>query len=777
MRRFSQWLFSNNHSDKKRSKQKRSKRRQRRMSGPLQFDCLESRRLLAFSFGFDGATLFLNQTMDDGIVMVDNDGPGNAFRVTDGSGTNTFLAAPSVVINLLDGTGQSLELKLNQAHTGNVALNLGDGDRNVEFSGTMNAIGNSLFVTGGNGNQTIGLAKYQTLTVDGNLRIDLGNGDDRISDTSAGIDVGGNWNFFGVNDFENEGIMNVLGDVTIDSRGEVETTIFDDDWTMSIGGNFTFLGGDGRDEITLNGTNATGSSIGGNAFIQLGGSTGSGAQYVYFNYESSSIGGALNVNSTNQLSSDIFQMVAGSSVGQNLNLNLGGGGNSAYLAGEVGGNYVGYVGGSGRDRVDYNLTGNDAFVNATLGAGDDAFMLRDQAKINLGLRVQFGGDASDQFINELGAFDFNASLLNLDGFTRYYSNALDQWNLLQLADLGNVTLGNGGANDPIRLTHSKTTELSPASTLRITMLSNSGNLTVDLDSPLTKDLILSLGHGERLIQMVGQTNSIGGNFIFDAADDSQTVELTVTTALVVGKSAVFNMRNGFDNLVTNENAIIVGESLIFRGVNEFENEGNLTAGAWLINTSFETEDSEFDNDGVIQIEDTLIYIGGDGGDEVSFNTSTTVGGNVTIDVGNYLVQQGLQYIGLSDFYAKANVTVLGGISQGSNSFQASSTNQIDGNLFVDFSRNPWGNEIGIGGRFNGDQTFIRGGRGLDLISLDELRGRTYFIAQMGQGNDRFVLSSLTRPKAMFLDFGAGEDVFVDEYEGNYPFDLVTRNLP
>ncbi len=88
---------------------------------------LEPRLYLAFTGMFDGTTLTLTQTMDDGDVVVDNNGTDDAFRTTDGSGTSEFDAATNVIVNLLGDTGNQLDFDLDNPHTGSAELNLGNG--------------------------------------------------------------------------------------------------------------------------------------------------------------------------------------------------------------------------------------------------------------------------------------------------------------------------------------------------------------------------------------------------------------------------------------------------------------------------------------------------------------------------------------------------------------------------------------------------------------------------------------------------------------------------
>ena len=77
-----------------------------------------------FSGTFDGTTLTLTQISDQGAVTIDDNGAGSEFQATDGSGTTTFDAATNLVVNMLDDTGNQLDIDLDSALAGNLTLNL-----------------------------------------------------------------------------------------------------------------------------------------------------------------------------------------------------------------------------------------------------------------------------------------------------------------------------------------------------------------------------------------------------------------------------------------------------------------------------------------------------------------------------------------------------------------------------------------------------------------------------------------------------------------------------
>lgn len=121
---------------------------------------------------FDGTTLTITQTVNDGDITIDNNGAGNAFRSTDGAGTVVHDVATNLVVNLLPNTINTLNLVLDNVHAGSITLNLGDGARTVNLAGTNNTMG-SLSIMGGTGAQIVEVATVANLFVTGSLTIDL----------------------------------------------------------------------------------------------------------------------------------------------------------------------------------------------------------------------------------------------------------------------------------------------------------------------------------------------------------------------------------------------------------------------------------------------------------------------------------------------------------------------------------------------------------------------------------------------------------------------------
>lgn len=113
------------------------------------------------------------------------------------------------------------------------------------------------------------------------------------------------------------------------TTGETEETVFDDDAVMTIAGDFTYTGNDDRDEVTMNGVGGT--TIGGNALVDVGDNTVAGTTFVSFNLPLNSIAGTLDVISTGSAFPDAFSMHPSANFGDDINIQLGDGFNDAII--------------------------------------------------------------------------------------------------------------------------------------------------------------------------------------------------------------------------------------------------------------------------------------------------------------------------------------------------------------------------------------------------------------------------------------------------------------
>jgi len=349
-----------------------------------------------FSSKIKGDRLILTQTADSGAVVLDNNGGGGAFRVTD-AGTTTFVVANSVTLILLDNSNTSLTIDFDNPVVRDVRVDVGKGVRQINFTGSSNVMGGHLEILGTNGAQTVELGVNAGLQT-ADLTIDLGIGFDIVEEDNSNTTVIGDMLFRGVNFFENNGEMLVTGDVVVNVAFEPESTQFDDDNNMTLMGNFTFVGGPGRDEITLNGVGTTGTVISGDVKIDLKGSS-SGTQFALPNLPKTRIGGDLIVKA-GKSPSDSFGLNPSAIVGGRIMVDLSNGVNDAVFAGRGGGKPITYKGGSGIDTVTFGMVTRGSTVKINTGSGADIFNLNAGTNVNK-LTVNLGGGV-DNFVDAFG---------------------------------------------------------------------------------------------------------------------------------------------------------------------------------------------------------------------------------------------------------------------------------------------------------------------------------------------------------------------------------------
>ena len=104
------------------------------------------------------------------------------FQVIDGVDTYVFVASTNVIVNLLDNTGNTLAVDLDNPLVGNITLNLGTGNRATNFVGSANNIGGNLVINAGSGNQIVQLCVNTPIVVSGSSTINLGSGLDDVLD-------------------------------------------------------------------------------------------------------------------------------------------------------------------------------------------------------------------------------------------------------------------------------------------------------------------------------------------------------------------------------------------------------------------------------------------------------------------------------------------------------------------------------------------------------------------------------------------------------------------
>ena len=731
-----------------------------------------------FDIGYASSTstLTFDQLAAGSDFEIDNDAAFGRFRVDNGS---DLFAADNLVVNLADGTDM-FDLQIERRIVDDVMINAGDGDRTINFTGTNNDINGDLHINAGTGDQIANLSVNAHLDVLGQVAVDLGEGDDTVEEDGNDVSVTGNASFTGVNNFDNNGTMNIGGNLMFDQSGESTSSVITNTETLMVGGNFHYTGGDQFDDVFLNGTATT---IGGYAMINLGDGLDAFQEVNFANASgTTTIGGDLMITSTNSTNGDVVVMEDDTAVGGHISIDLGGGDNDATILGVLSATspLVSYMGGDGVDTVIVGTTGSEASFDFVFGDGDDSLQLNAGTAVSPNtLTIDFGG-GTNTFDNQYGQFDFDVDFKNLNGFDHFYRATLDQWNLVQTSDDGDIVIDNNGTSGELQLINNGTTTmLSDAAHLRVNLMHMStGNLEIDLDNPLAGGLILSLNNGDRMVHFTGSDNTIGEGLRIEAGTGDQVIDLAVNADHSVGQSSVINLRDGNDVVMVAANTATVTDFLVLRGVNAVDNTGTLDLGNFLSNTRFFDEAAMIDNAGTINITGNLTYLGGENKDDIIFDNGVTIGGNAFFDLGeNTSTTDGQSVVLTESFDLGGNLVVRGGQSTGGLSFMTDATTQVGGFFVVDFSLNDSTPNMAVfAGTYNDPFGFYNGSAGEDHVSLNVAATAMDLFMELGDGDDELDLDSATDLGSLYVNFDAGTDTLTDGFGGTYPFGATFNGL-
>ncbi len=376
---------------------------------PLTLEFLESRTCPApLNFFFDGAGNLRVTGTPDILGLTFTAVADNTFDIDDGF-TSVFTAVEipgniSVNLNPVPGffPGDSVTFDLGaNSMNGGISVSTGSGDDIVTITSTGGFIGGNVTTT------AVDFVGATLVNIGGNVLINNQNSSGATFVTFDGGSVGGNFTALGRSggsalDLNSVALGGFFGGTPVGGNvfvnfNNVGTNRFNLDPTSAIGGNLTYLGGNGNDSITLEG------AIGNSVSLNLGGGTND-----LLASAGSLIGG--NLAMVSGLGTDSVSF--GGTIGRNLYFNLGGGANTLDFTGVSGGSAFTYIGGFGVDSVTFGFGANAQrarlFLNLSLG--DDFFELGTGAITSLFADFGFG---SDTFMNSVGLFTFPATLRNL----------------------------------------------------------------------------------------------------------------------------------------------------------------------------------------------------------------------------------------------------------------------------------------------------------------------------------------------------------------------------
>jgi len=432
-----------------------------------------------------------------------------------------------------------------------------------------------------------------------------------------------------------------------------------------------------------------------------------------------------------------------------------------------------------------------------LGTGDDNVTLEEGLQpIAIGqLRVDYRDNSP------LDGFDYrtnrllDVTLLNFQGYDIFQSVALNQVNFVEKASHSWVGFGTGADGRALLVPlQASGVAMSEVANLRLTTLSNSGDIAVITESPLEGFVIINARQGNRRIDIGPPSLGVNETFVgdvlrIDASGGDQTV--SVNNRLLADRLSV-NLRDGNDvvRFVDNSGGApsFIGD-MMFRGVNTvFQQNGAQVAvfGDVVINTKFFVETSSFVNTDPMYVQGKFTYLGGDGWDMVKL--ADFHAGEIYVDLGKNTVSGS----GSQDFrvtgpnvdvgyfpYSNGNFFVKAG-NAALNVVDLQGAPKIRGYANVDLSKNTTGQNIMFLQGVFYDRFVYVGGPVKDVISMfgATQHGKPLKVF-LGAGADQFGLQNTSHYflDELFIDFGAGIDSFIDGFAGTYPFVLTTVNLP
>jgi len=750
----------------RRSKVRQSKRGSGQDS--LQFENLEDRQLLAFDFLFDGATLTLNQTVDDGVIQIDNSGPLNEFRVSDGGGFVSYEAADNVVVNLLDNSG-NMTVSLNEVHSGDFTVNAGDGNRTVLFASPGNDLGGVLTFNAAAGEQVLSLTQLSGMESTG-LEVDTGSGSDALQ-LMQPLVVHGDMNLRGVNIVDVDDQLIVDGDVLVDNSNEEEVSRFSklNVAPSTVDGRFTYLGSNELDQLRLREF-----VIGGDVNVDHGRGISGAADFQLLDIIQSEFNN-LTFTSGDTTQMEFFSLDQVLAHGD-INIDMGQGENIATLDGFTEGANVSYSGLDGTDALVYQLGAAGVSVQASMGDGNDQFALDGSSLVDL--EIDFGrGD--DTFQNFGSDFSYDARLINLDGLDVQYESGTDALTFTQRADAIIVSLEL--RSDPFsdRFLYAGN-DVTTASNLNVMMGDNNlGSLDLYLEHQLTGDMNVDLGHGPRKVDLAGAVNEVDGDFQLIAGDDKQEIFLDTVAAFSVGGETLIDLGRGED-LIEVANGVSFNEDVYLVNVNEVALNGSFgTKNDLVLDVSNDSAGLLFSVQQQLQINGDMTLVGNDLFAERLRMTPAVVSeinGHVLADFGGNQAAVNDQFIILAP-----TMDLFGGVEMYSTSdtksdfFRSDLNSRILGDIHVELGD---GTNIGNFGHQveGGDLLRFVSGSGNDEVFLRTDGLPMTYNFSMGAGHDTVTLEAGTVIGDMLrIDFGGGNDNFVNN-KGNYDWDMRLLNF-
>ncbi len=302
-----------------------------------------------------------------------------------------------------------------------------------------------------------------------------------------------------------------------------------------------------------------------------------------------------------------------------------------------------------------------------------------------------------------------------DGMARVYINS-DEWTVTD--DAGTVNLGT-------------------ADNVNVEILDFfAGDLGIELHLELPGDLSVDLGDGWADLGMEGSINTILGDLHIQGGEFGQTVDLTVCAPLTVGGTANIDLGAGWDQVSLRHHSVTIESDFNLRGINDL----------------------------------------------TTFNNGISVGGDLNFEVVDFINTQvafegGLNVDGNLNYYPSGSET---GHSQTiTREFRLGQNSQISGDIYVNTGNGDSNdiNQIELVGGFNGSSIDVVGGFGTDEVTFGTANLPANVNVKLKSGDDVFKINPWTMtPESLRVDFGSGDDQFINDYGRDFDFAARLLNL-
>lgn len=374
----------------------------------------------SFTFTGSGTTLTITQTQGVNplttALTITDDGVGGMSITDTGATPASTVSLPAsgfsnLTFNFLGTDTAPITYTLTGARAGNLTLNVANTAARTLSLNLTSGVGGNLSVTSGNGALTV-TETGGPIVVAGNGSFNGGAGTDVFNLVSgAASTFGGSLTLTKFNNIDFNDSDSIGGNLLINNSGEGVANDVDLPGT-TVGGSFTYIGGNRADTIDLTTTSVVGTNLSvnfGNQFAADVSNIGIGGTSV--------VGGTLSVTGS-ALGREVVTLAVGATLAGSATLNMAGTSGATAATGDVAdfqGTFAGasfnYIGGVGTDTITYNVAAGSARARFTaqLGAGVDSVAFTSGAANPISAYVDFGAGAD----SVTGTLNFPFTFLNL----------------------------------------------------------------------------------------------------------------------------------------------------------------------------------------------------------------------------------------------------------------------------------------------------------------------------------------------------------------------------